>query len=245
MRAGASSVDSAAGLRVLVVEDGFAVAGLVRYALGQNGGADVEVVGTAAAALKWVRDEAPDLIVIDLALPNQAGLDLCRRLRATAHGTDVPIIVTSARLTEADRVLALDLGADDCLTRPFGVQEFAARARAVSRRRAAQAAQPSAYEGSRLVADFARVSVMLDGEEIDLTRREFLLLRELISHRNRVLSRNQLLDRIWPDDHLVKPRTVDVYIRRLRAKLGPAADQIETVFGVGYRFVDQASAASA
>ena len=245
MRAGTSAVDSAAGRRVLVVEDGFSVAGLVRYALGQNGGAEVEVVGTAAAALEWVRVEAPDLIVIDVALPNQAGLDLCRRLRATSHGSDVPIIVTSARLSEADRVLALDLGADDCMTRPFGIQEFAARARAVSRRRATQVAQPSVYEGSRLVADFARVSVMIDGEEIDLTRREFLLLHELISHRNRVLSRNQLIDRIWPDDHFVKPRTVDVHIGRLRAKLGPAADQIETVFGIGYRFVDQASAVTA
>lgn len=153
--------------------------------------------------------------------------------------------MTSARLTDADRVFALGLGADDCLTRPFEVQEFAARARAVLRRRSSRAGQLGVYEGARLVADFARVSVRVDGEDIDLTRTEFLLLHELNTHRNRVVSRDQLIDRVWLGDHDVKPRTVDAHIARLRTKLGPAPDQIETVFGLGYRFLDQESAATA
>lgn len=234
----AGARESAAAPRVLVVEEGFAVVGLVRYALGQNGGADVEVVGTSEAALEWVRDESPDLIVIDLSLPNKDGLDLCRRLRAGPYSADVPIIVTSPRLTEADRVLALDLGADDCVTRPFGVHEFAARARAVARRRTTLADQPNVYESARLVADFARVAVAVDGQPVELTRREFLLLRELIANRDRVLSRDRLIERVWPGDHHVRQRTVDVHIGRLRAKLGPVAPQIETVFGIGYRFVE-------
>lgn len=225
-----------AARRILVVEDGFAVAGLVRYALEQNGGADVDVVGTAAA-LEWVRDDPPDLIVIDVPLPNEAGLDVCGRLRTSANGAEIPIIVTAPRLTEADRVLALDLGADDCLTRPFGVHEFAARTRALVRRRTSRSGRPAIYRGAGLIADFARVAVVADGKAVDLTRREFLLLRELIANRDRVLSREQLLARVWPDDYVVKPRTVDVHVGRLRAKLGSVSARIETVFGLGYRFV--------
>ena len=236
---GSATGESAAARRILVVEEGFAVGGLVRYALGQGGGAEVEVVGTPEVALQWVRDESPDLIVIDIAPPNREGLDLCRRLRAGPEGADVPIIVTSPRLTEADHVLALDLGADDCLTRPFGVHEFAARARAVRRRRTPRPDQPNVYEGARLVADFVRVAVAVDGRAVDLTRREFLLLWELIASRDRVLSLDRLIERVWSGDRYVSPRTVDVHIGRLRAKLGPAAQQIETVFGLGYRFVDQ------
>lgn len=212
------------------------MAGLVRYALEQNGGADVEVVGTAAA-LEWVRDDPPDLIVIDVPLPNEAGLDVCGRLRTSVNGAEIPIIVTAPRMTEADRVLALDLGADDCLTRPFGVHEFAARTRALARRRTSRSGRPGVYQGPGLVADFARVAVVAEGKAVDLTRREFLLLQELIANRDRVLSRDQLIARVWPDDHTVKQRTVDVHIGRLRAKLGSVAARIETVFGIGYRFV--------
>jgi DNA-binding response OmpR family regulator len=226
--------------RVLVVQEDFAVAGLVRYALAQEGGADVEVVGTGEAALDYVREDPPDLVVVDVALPTESRLDLCRRLRANARGADVPIIVTSARLSEADRVLALDLGADDCLTRPFGLQEFAARARAVSRRRTSRADRLTVYSGARLSADFSRVAITVDEKPVQLTRREFYLLQQLIVNRNRVLTREQLIERLWPDDRNVSPRTVDVHMGRLRAKLGPAGAQIETVFGIGYRFVEGA-----
>ena len=224
--------------RILVVEDSFAVAGLVRYALEQNGGADVDVVGTASA-LECVREDPPELIVIDLPLPNEAGLDLCGRLRASVAGAEVPIIMTAPQLTESDRVLALDLGADDCLTRPFGVHEFAARVRALARRRTSRSDRPGIYRGAGLVADFARVAVVADGKAVDLTRREFLLLQELIANRDRVLSRGQLIERVWPDDQAVMQRTVDVHVGRMRAKLGSVSARIETVFGIGYRFVHQ------
>lgn len=230
--------------RVLVVEDGFGVGGMVRYALGQSSGpeADVEVVGTAAA-LESVRGDPPDLVVIDALPPSQAGFDLCGALRASAAGARVPIIFTAPRLSEADRVLALDLGADDCLARPFGVHEFAARARALARRGKSWSGQPAVYRCDGLEADFARVAVVADGRPVNLTRRELLLLQALIASRGRVLSRGQLIERMWPEDDAVKPRTVDVHIGRLRAKLGALSARIETVPGIGYRFVHRAPAA--
>jgi len=155
--------EARASWHVLVVQEDFAVGGLVRYALSQEGRADVEVVGTPEAALDYVRGEAPDLVVIDIAYSSGNMLDLCQQLRTGGVGSQVPIIVTAPELTEANRVLALDLGADDCVIRPFGIREFAARARAVVRRRARSADRPAIYRCSRLVADCSRFSLTVDG----------------------------------------------------------------------------------
>ena len=158
--------------------------------------------------------------------------------RATAN---IPIIMLTARTSESDRVSGLDLGADDYVTKPFSLRELAARVRAVLRRRgnlAPEAPKPQVYRGERLVADFDAISVAVDGTPVRLTRREFELLQFLVENKNRVLSRDRLLERVWGYDRFVETRSVDVHVGRLRAKLGAAGQQIETVVGLGYRFID-------
>jgi DNA-binding response OmpR family regulator len=145
----------------------------------------------------------------------------------------------TARTSEADRVAGLDLGADDYVTKPFSLRELSARVRAVLRRRSGAAPAPTAvYHGRHLRADFDAVAISVDNEPVRLTRREFELLKYLVENRNRVLSRDRLLERVWGYDRFIETRSVDVHVGRLRAKLGPAGPQIETVVGLGYRFVD-------
>ena len=225
--------------RVLVVEDEIDVANLVKHALERGGDAKVEVATSGAGALELVTRSAPDLVVLDLNLPGVDGTEVCRLLRARPATSTLPIIMLTARTEESDRVLGLDLGADDYITKPFSPRELAARVRAVLRRKSS--AQPSAmslYRGSRIVADFDAVSVTVDGQPVRLTRREFELLRCLVENRNRVLSRERLLVRVWGYDQSIETRSVDVHVGRLRSKLGTACPQIETVVGLGYRFVE-------
>jgi DNA-binding response OmpR family regulator len=225
--------------RVLVVEDEHDIAGLIRHTLERGGDTDVEVVGSGDAALRVATERPPDLIVLDLNLPVQSGIEVCRLLRARAATKAVPIIMLTARNTESDRVLGLDAGADDYVTKPFSIRELAARVRAaLRRRRDDQAAESFAYSGRHLVADFDAVNVAVDGQPIRLTRREFELLRYLVENRNRVLSRERLLERVWGYETFIETRSVDVHIGRLRAKLGAAGNQIETIVGLGYRFVE-------
>ena len=225
--------------RVLIVEDEQDIAGLIKHTLERSGDADAEVVGSGDAALRAVSAHPPDLIILDLNLPVLNGLEVCRILRGRADGRQVPIIMLTARTTENDRVTGLDLGADDYLTKPFSLRELAARVRAVLRRAATVEERPAAaYQGAHLTADFEGVSVAVDGRAVHLTRREFELLRYLVQNKNRVVSRDRLLERVWGYDRLVETRSVDVHVGRLRGKLGDAGRQIETVVGLGYRFID-------
>jgi len=228
--------------QILVVEDEPDVATLIKHTLDRGGDVDVTIVGTGEAALKATNERVPDLIILDLNLPGFDGLEVCRILRGRAPLSAVPIIMVTARATESDRVQGLDVGADDYIVKPFSPRELAARVRAALRRvrnEATQPAQPALYRGKHLVADFDAVSVLVDDRPIQLTRREFELLRYLVQNRNRVLSRDRLLERVWGYEHVVETRSVDVHVGRLRGKLGPAAHQIETVIGLGYRFVEQ------
>jgi two-component system, OmpR family, alkaline phosphatase synthesis response regulator PhoP len=226
--------------RILVVEDEQDIGGLIKHALERDGYTRVELVGTGDAALKAVVDDPPDLIILDLNLPVLSGFEVCRILRSRPNTRHLPIIMVTARTNEVDRVSGLDLGADDYVTKPFSLRELAARVRAVLRRRQqAPAADAIAiYRGRHLVADFEAVSIAVDGRGVRLTRREFELLKCLVENRNRVLSRDRLLERVWGYDRLIETRSVDVHIGRLRGKLGSAGDQIETVVGLGYRFVE-------
>lgn len=226
--------------RVLVVEDETDIAGLIKHALERGGDAEVDVVGTGDAALRAVTDRLPDLVILDLNLPVLSGIEVCRILRGRPATSRLPIIMLTARTSEADRVAGLDLGADDYVTKPFSLRELAARVRAVLRRRQNNGNEPPAatYRGQHLVADFDAVAVAVDGQTIRLTRREFELLRCLVENRNRVLSRDRLLERVWGYDHPIETRSVDVHVGRLRSKLGAAGRQIETVVGLGYRFVE-------
>ena len=227
---------------MLIVEDEQDIAGLIRHTLLREGHKEVVVVHSGDAALQAAFDAPFDLIVLDVNLPTVSGFEVCRTLRSRPETARVPVIMLTARAAEVDRVTGLDLGADDYITKPFSLKELAARVRAVLRRRdtpeAAARAVDEVYRGAHLVADFDAVTVAVDGLTVKLTRREFELLRCLVQNRNRVLSRDRLLERVWGFSHHVETRSVDVHVGRLRNKLGAAGNQIETMVGLGYRFVE-------
>ena len=225
--------------RVLVVEDEQDIADLIVHTLSRGGDLAVEAVGSGDAALKAAAEDPPDVVVLDLNLPVLNGLEVCRILRQRPATATVPIIMLTARTAESDRVAGLDTGADDYVTKPFSARELAARVRAALRRgRGSETMTTATYQGAHLAADFDAVAVTVDGAPVKLTRREFELLRYLVDNRNRVLSRDRLLERVWGYDHAIETRSVDVHVGRLRAKLGAAGRQIETVVGLGYRFVE-------
>jgi two-component system alkaline phosphatase synthesis response regulator PhoP len=225
--------------RVLIVEDEQDIAGLIKHMLERGGDAEAQIVGSGDAALRAVAERPPDLIILDLNLPVVGGLEVCRILRSRADVPHVPIIMLTARTSEDDRVSGLEHGADDYVTKPFSLRELSARVRAVLRRGgSADEGRPGGYSGAHLVADFDAIAIAVDGESIRLTRREFELLRYLVRNKNRVVSRDRLLERVWGYERLVETRSVDVHVGRLRSKLRGAGRQIETVVGLGYRFVD-------
>jgi DNA-binding response OmpR family regulator len=227
--------------RVLVVEDEQDIAGLIKHTLERTGDAVVQTVGRGDDALRIIAADVPDLVILDLNLPVLSGDEICRMLRQRDETASLPVIMLTARTSESDRVAGLDLGADDYVTKPFSLRELGARVRAVLRRRMrgdGEAAKPAIFRGRHLTADFDAVNVSVDGAPIRLTRREFELLQFLVENRNRVLSRERLLERVWGYNQFIETRSVDVHVGRLRAKLGPAGEQIETVIGLGYRFAE-------
>lgn len=224
---------------VLIVEDEHDIAALIKHTLERSGEMQASIVGSGDAALRAIAERLPNLVILDLNLPVISGTEVCRVLRSRPATAHLPIIMLTARTAESDRVSGLDLGADDYVTKPFSLRELGARVRAVLRR-GAQNAQPrtTLYRGAHLLADFEAVAVSVEGRAVKLTRREFELLRFLVENKNRVLSRDRLLERVWGYERFVETRSVDVHVGRLRAKLGVAGSQIETVVGLGYRFVD-------
>jgi DNA-binding response OmpR family regulator len=225
---------------VLVVEDEDDIATLMTHALEREGDIETRVAKSGDAGLSTAIEWPADLVILDLSLPGLAGLEVCRILKARPETSEIAIIMVTARGTETDRVVGLNLGADDYIAKPFGLRELVARIRAVLRRKLTESTsserQALVYRNAHLVADFDAVSVKVDDVEVHLTRREFELLRCLIQNRNRVLSRDRLLERVWGYDGSVETRSVDVHVARLRAKLGPVGQSIETVIGLGYRF---------
>jgi len=238
MRTVAGTMPDVIPPRVLVVEDEQDIAGLIKHALERSGDASVEIVGRGDEALRAIAGRPPDLVILDLNIPVLSGDEVCRILRQRVETRQLPIIMLTARTSESDRVAGLDLGADDYVTKPFSLRELGARVRAVLRRRKqlVDVGRQPTYQGKHLVADFDAVSIAVDENPVRLTRREFELLRFLVENRNRVLSRDRLLERVWGYDRFIETRSVDVHVGRLRAKLGPAGQQIETVIGLGYRF---------
>jgi DNA-binding response OmpR family regulator len=221
---------------VLIVEDEPDIAEGVRYNLEREGLRAV-VAGTGEKGLEIALDKSdpPALILLDLMLPGMSGIELCRRLRREPATRRTPIIMLTARGSEAERVEGLELGADDYVTKPFSVRELVARVRAVLRR--ADEATSAHYEDGKLRVHFEDMHVVCEGSEVRLTRKEFALLSALARRPGKVATRNQLLDDVWGQQYYGDTRTLDVHIRRLRSKLGPCGDSIETVVGVGYRFV--------
>jgi two-component system alkaline phosphatase synthesis response regulator PhoP len=226
--------------KVLVVEDEGDIRELLRYNLAQEGFA-VEEAADGAEAFDRIGRRAPDLIVLDLMLPRMSGLELCRRLRSAPETARLPILVVTAKGAEVDRVLGLEMGADDYVVKPFSPREVVARVKALLRRAnaALEPAAPAAYERGRLHIDFATYEVFVDGQRRDLALREFELLGFFAQHPMRVYSREQLLDLVWGRDTFVEPRTVDVHVRRLRQQIerdDSKPELILTVRSVGYRF---------
>lgn len=227
--------------RVLIIEDDPDIAEPLRYNLTAEGFATrVALTGEEGLTLALDPKNTPSLIILDLMLPGMSGMDLCRRLRREDHTRRTPIIMLTAKTSEADRVAGLDLGADDYIAKPFSVRELLARVRAVMRR--ADEAVPELYEDGRLTIDFDDVRASCEGVAIKLTNKEFTLLSTLARKRGRVIARQQLLDQVWGYSYYGDARTLDVHIRRLRQKLGACGDCIETVVGVGYRFLGCAPA---
>lgn len=219
-------------MRVLVVDDDAHIREVVRYALGRDGYA-VDEAADGSAALERMAAGGIDLVILDVLMPELDGLALCRRLRGT-----VPIIFLSSRTEEADRVLGLDLGGDDYVTKPFSPRELSARVRAVLRRRADPLAPaPPPITRGRLAIDRARhVATVDDRHQLALTATELRLLAALLEHPGRVLSRDQLIACAYPGSHHIAARTVDTHVRNIRHKLAVhGLDPIATVTGVGYR----------
>ncbi len=221
--------------RVFVVEDDPDIAAMVRRHLERTGGCSVTTFARGDEFLAACEVATPDLVVLDLNLPDTDGLVLCRELRGWEATRTVPILMLTARAAEGDRVTGLDLGADDYLTKPFSLRELAARVGALLRRIEWERGTPDGvYADSRLSVDPARFKAVRDGADVHLTRREFAVLWHLISLGGRVASREQILDAVWGLASSVDPRTVDAHIRTLRRKLGD--DVIETLIGSGYAF---------
>jgi DNA-binding response OmpR family regulator len=229
--------------RALIIEDDPDIAETVRFNLAAEGFATrVALSGEEGLTLALDPKNAPSVIILDLMLPGMNGMDLCRRLRREDHTRRTPIIMLTAKTSETDRVAGLDLGADDYIAKPFSVRELLARVRAVLRRAEEMASE--LYEDGRLTIDFDDVRALCDGVSVKLTNKEFSLLSTLAKKRGRVIARQQLLDQVWGYSYYGDARTLDVHIRRLRQKLGACGDCIETVVGVGYRFLGCQAASS-
>lgn len=226
--------------KILVVEDEADIRELLRYNLAQEG-FSVEEAGDGAEALDRIGRRAPDLLVLDLMLPQMSGLELCRRMRSNPETSKLPILVVTAKGAEVDRILGLEMGADDYVVKPFSPREVVARVKALLRRAnpVGEQTSPGAYERGRLKIDFGTYEVFVDGKRKELALREFELLRFFVQHPMRVYSREQLLDLVWGRDTFVEPRTVDVHVRRLRQQVerdDANPELILTVRSVGYRF---------
>jgi DNA-binding response OmpR family regulator len=223
---------------VLIVEDDEDIANSIRYNLEREGVFEVRVANTGEEGLKEIQRAIPSHVLLDINLPLMSGLALFRRLRRDEETARIPILVLTARTDESDRVLGLQLGADDYVVKPFSMRELVARIHAVLRRAEGEAAVSPIYDDGDLFIDYDNFVVKVKGEDVKLTRKEFALLRLLSEARGRVLTRDYLLDRVWGLDYYGESRTLDVHIRRVRKKLD-LESYIETVIGVGYRFVGQ------
>ncbi len=229
--------------RILIIEDDRDIVELVRYNL-TNEGFQVAAANDGSAGLAAVKKSPPDLLLLDLMLPKLSGLDICREIRRDESLNRLPILMLTARGEEADRVIGLEIGADDYVTKPFSPRELVARVKALLRRAEPPSDSPRTIEFGKLSIDPASYRVSVAGKAVALSTLEFRLLYFLASRPNRVFTRDQLLDSVWGTDRFVTPRSVDVYVRRLREKIEPDPDNpahLKTVRGAGYLFETRAA----
>jgi DNA-binding response OmpR family regulator len=227
--------------RILIVEDDRDIAELVDRYL-QKAGFATELLASGRDALTAIAERPPDLLILDLMLPHVDGLEICRAVRANEKTSATPVIMLTARAEESERIVGLEIGADDYIAKPFSPNELVARVRALLRRTRRQPASGAIAYGP-IVMDTERHTVSSKGTHVALTAKEFLLLEYLLQHRGRVLSRDVLLTDVWGYKYTGGTRTVDVHVRRLREKLPPLGDALVTVKQFGYKLLDEPPAA--
>lgn len=228
-------MDAVLSQKVLVIEDEHDVVDLLVRQLRKAGGFSAITAADGESGLARARDEAPALIVLDLMLPKMSGLEVCRVLKSEPATRHIPIVMLTAKAEEVDRIVGLEFGADDYVTKPFSPRELVLRIRAILRRSVAAPTEKK-LTAKDIVIDAERHEVRIGGKAIDLTAIEFKLLLTLMQRRGRVQARDRLLNDVWGYESLIDTRTVDTHVRRLREKMGKRGDLIETVRGFGYRF---------
>lgn len=218
--------------KIYIVEDDKNIAEIEQFAL-KNAGYDVETFGSANKFEVKLKEEYPDLIIMDIMLPDRDGLSLVKDLRSDSSTSKIPIIMVTAKTSEMDKVRGLDQGADDYMTKPFGIMELISRVKAMLRR-ANLESSPKIWEFEGIVMDDDRHQVMIDGQPCELTFKEYELLKLLIQNSGMVLQRGQILDRVWGIGYEGETRTIDMHIKTLRQKLGEKGSLVQTVRNVGY-----------
>ena len=224
--------------KILVVDDEEHIAELIRYNLESNG-YKILSANNGIDAMKIVLEERPNLILLDLMIPGKDGYDVCKEIRSTKEVMNTPIIMLTAKSEEIDKILGLELGADDYITKPFSVRELLARVKAVLRRFSIVESEENVLVFGDLTVDFEKREVLIKNNKLELTLKEFELLEILIKNKGKILTRDTLLDKIWGYEYIGETRTVDVHIRYLRKKIESDDKNpkfIETIRGVGYRF---------
>jgi len=224
-------------MKILVAEDDRDIADLIAHYLHKQGW-DAHLVCAGDEALAYTKRQPVDLVILDLMLPGLSGLEVCRALRGDKSTEAIPIIMVTARTDEKDRILGLDIGADDYLAKPFSPNELVARVRALMRRSKRADVSPATLSFAPIVMDLSQHTVEDGGRDVKLTAKEFLLLQYLLEHRGRVLSRDLLLGDVWGYRYTGGTRTVDVHVRRLREKLPALVDALVTVKQFGYKLAD-------
>jgi len=227
-------MDAVSSKRIFIVEDEKDVVDLLTLNLRKAGGFAISTASDGAAGLAKARAEKPDFIILDLMLPKMAGLEVCKLLKSDPATRHIPILMLTARAEEIDRIVGLELGADDYVSKPFSPREVVLRAQAILRRGEAPGDTQSFVAGPIRI-DGLRHQVLVNGRVVHLTSIEFKLLRTLVQRRGRVQERDRLLSDVWGYESVIDTRTVDTHVRRLREKLGKAGDAIETIRGFGYR----------
>jgi len=231
-------MEAASGKRILIVEDERDVVDLLTLNLRKAGGFVISTAADGAAGLHKARTEKPAFIILDLMLPKMPGLEVCKILKSDPATRHIPIMMLTAKAEEIDRIVGLEFGADDYVTKPFSPREVILRIQAILRRGDSTPAEERLSTGS-IVIDPARHHVSVGGKRVNLTSIEFKLLRTLVQRRGRVQARDRLLYDVWGYESMIDTRTVDTHVRRLREKLGKAGDVIETVRGFGYRLREE------
>ena len=226
-------METGSGRKILIIEDESDVADLLTLNL-RKAGFRISTAADGASGLQKARDDRPDFIVLDLMLPKMLGLEVCRILKSDTATRHIPILMLTAKAEEIDRIVGLEFGADDYVTKPFSPREVVLRIKAILRR-AEGGAEDECLSAGSIVIDPARHEVSVHGKRVNLTSLEFKLLRTLMQRRGRVQARDRLLNDVWGYESVIDTRTVDTHVRRLRKKLGKAADAIESVRGFGYR----------